>query len=450
MPEQVKLPDLGEGIEEGEVLNILVKVGDQINKEEPILEMETDKAMFEVPSPVSGKVLEIHIEEGQKLKVDSLLITVDPAEIAGQDQKETNVKEDAGQQEQEELPLQTKSTEEEQEKIEIEPEKVPPTEPIAQSVSSAAVRTPIDVSEGQILAGPAARRKAREMGIDLSDVTGTGPGGRISQEDVENFTKQPSEAAVAHSEPGENLKAAAGDTGKDDYGNIDIVPFRSIRRKTAEHVFKAWNQMPHVTQFDMADITDLDSLVKKYNETNKNNGIKLTMTAYAVKAVVHIMKEFPQFNAELLVEEEKLIYKNYYNIGIAVDTPRGLMVPVLKNADSMTLSDTAKEIVRLAELSRNGKIEIGDLRGGTFTITNLGGIGGTYFTPIVNYPETAILGISRSRYEPKFIGDELNNRLVLPFSVSYDHRVIDGADGARFTRRLAEIFENPLQFLIDE
>ncbi|MFC1564009.1 dihydrolipoamide acetyltransferase family protein [candidate division KSB1 bacterium] len=456
MPEEVRLPDLGEGIEEGEVLTILVKAGDIVKKEQPLLEMETDKAMFEVPSPSSGKILEIHFEEGQKLKVNELLVTLEPMEAAAEAEKTP----EAAVPEPEPEPEKVK-----QQEVEIKEEPAKPSEseqvslPIAEPESQISQDEPQQSSgsqtgdAAQVVAGPASRRRARELGIDLSKIRGSGPGGRISPEDVEKY-QESGQKSIPYTQTDRDKtkpdKKKTGSTGSDDYGPVETAHFRSIRRKTAEHVLKAWNTMPHVTQFDKADITLLDSLLRKYNESHKERGIKLTMTAYAVKAVVHILQDFPQFNAELHADDEELIHKKYYNTGIAVDTERGLMVPVVKNADKLTLAEAAVEIARLAELSRSGKIEISDLRGSTFTITNLGGIGGTYFTPIINYPETAILGLSRSGLEPRVINGEIQTRLMLPYCVTYDHRVIDGADGARFTRRLAEIFEDPLQFLIDE
>ena len=293
-------------------------------------------------------------------------------------------------------------------------------------------------------AAPSVRRTARELGVDISDVSGSGPGGRISVDDVKAHVKQ----QVAGSRSGGGAAAPASTPLPDfsRWGAVERQPMRAVRRKTAEHLSAAWASIPHVTQFDLADITGLEELRKKYAKQVETAGGNLTVTAIAVKVAAAALRVFPQFNASIDMAAGEIILKKYVNVGVAVDTDRGLLVPVIKDADHKNIVQLSVELAQLSEKARTRKIALEEMQGGCFSISNLGGIGGAYFTPIVNAPEVAILGISRARMEPVYRGpasDDFMARLMLPLSLSYDHRAIDGADGARFLRWIAEAFEQP-------
>ncbi|HEU5402745.1 MAG TPA: 2-oxo acid dehydrogenase subunit E2, partial [Terriglobales bacterium] len=297
-------------------------------------------------------------------------------------------------------------------------------------------RTPVPAS-------PSVRRLAREIGIDIYNVQGTGPNGRISEADVKNHAKSVITAAVAGgSLPGAGRPAVKlPDFSK--WGPVEKVPMRAIRRKTAEHLSEAWTTIPHVTQQDKADITELEELRKKYSSRAELAGGKMTVTAIALKVIASALKVFPQFNASVDMAGEEIVYKRYIHLGVAVDTDRGLLVPVIRNVDEKNITELAAELAQLSAKAKNKTLKPEEMEGGTFTITNLGGIGGTYFTPIVNHPEVAILGMSRSRIEPCWVNDKFEPRLMLPLSLSYDHRLIDGADAARFLRWVVEALEQP-------
>jgi pyruvate dehydrogenase E2 component (dihydrolipoamide acetyltransferase) len=290
-------------------------------------------------------------------------------------------------------------------------------------------------------AGPATRRLARELGVDLRNVRGSAPNGRVTQEDVRAYVRQLAAGAATARGPG---RQAPPLPDFERWGAVQRRPFDSVRRKTAEQMSLAWSDIPHVTQQDLADITDLDAFRRQQDK----KGPKLTVTAFALKAAAIALKQFPQFNASLDLAKNELVFKQYYHLGVAVDTERGLLVPVLRDVDRKSVATLAEELTATAEKARDKKLTGDDLRGGTFTITNLGGIGGTGFSPIVNWPEVAILGLSRARLQPVVNGETIVPRLLLPLSLSYDHRVIDGADAARFTRRIAEMLENPLVMLL--
>jgi pyruvate dehydrogenase E2 component (dihydrolipoamide acetyltransferase) len=287
-------------------------------------------------------------------------------------------------------------------------------------------------------AAPSVRRVARELGVDINDVVGSGPAGRISQEDVVRRAKEIISSPAVGATAAAKIKLP--DFSK--WGDIERTPMRSVRRSTAEHLTQAWT-IPHVTQYDKVDITELDKLRQRYSKEAENAGGKLTVTAIALKVIASALKRFPQFAASIDTAREEIIYKRYYHIGVAVDTERGLLVPVIRDVDKKGIVHLAVELAQASEKARNRQLSMGDMEGGVFTITNLGGIGGTYFSPIINSPEVAILGISRSSTEPVYVDGEFRPRLMLPLSLSYDHRLIDGADAARFIRWVAEAFEQP-------
>jgi pyruvate dehydrogenase E2 component (dihydrolipoyllysine-residue acetyltransferase) len=502
------LPELGENITAGDVLRVLVKPGDQLAKDQPVVELETDKATIEVPSSVEGKVSEVKVKQGDKVKVGQVILTV--ADAVGQDGGKAERREGkAGSQEgkaerqegqdggsakappakAEEQPSRSAvgantaakapsgepafEQHVEGKKREVAADK-PGTKRASAQPAELEDATPaeetqqrgqkdetpqrgqkvVDISRGArpaaesapapeqppAPAAPSVRRMARELGIDINEVPGSGPSGRISVDDVKAHAKR----LVAS--PGRGGAAAAAPLPDfTRWGEVDRQPMRAVRRKTAEHLSVAWQTIPHVTQFDLADITNLEELRKKYAKQAEAAGGNLTVTAIAVKVVASALRVFPHVNASIDLAADEIIVKKYVNIGVAVDTDRGLLVPVIKNADQKNIVQLAVELAQLSEKARTRKIALEEMQGGCFSISNLGGIGGTYFTPIVNAPEVAILGISRARVEPVYQKDsgQFAPRTMLPLSLSYDHRAIDGADGIRFLRWVAEALEQP-------
>ncbi|HEX7358440.1 MAG TPA: 2-oxo acid dehydrogenase subunit E2, partial [Ignavibacteriaceae bacterium] len=427
---EFRLPDLGENIESADVVNVLVKAGDNVEKDQAILEIETDKATIEVPSTLAGKVVEVLIKAGDKAKVGEVMMKVETSDAASAEPKAVETI----------VPKQ-------EDVVESKPKEetsAPPTgeRPSVQTMEAPDKQPPI--FKGAAPAAPSVRRIAREIGVDINKVPGTGPNGRISMDDVKAFSKKLHESYAQGGGSGLNIKTETlPDFSK--FGEIKKVEMTNIRKKTADHLSYAWATIPHVTQFDKADITLLE---KSRKELNKNSETKLTVTAILVKVIVEALKKFPQFNSSIDMEKKEIIYKNYFNIGIAVDTEFGLIVPVIKNAEKKSLTEISVEMNSLAEKARNKKIGLDDLQGGCFSISNLGGIGGTYFTPVVNSPEVAILGVSRGAYEPVWNGyGVFEPRLMLPLSLSYDHRIIDGADAIRFLRFVVEALENPIKLL---
>lgn len=453
---EFKLPDLGENIEKGDVVNVLVAVGDVIQPNQNVLELETDKAVIELPCPHGGRVTAIHVKVGDSIPVGAVILTLDAAEAAP-----------AAAPAAKPAPARTPPPASEAKPV---PAKLPAAVPApapepaasalddeAPEVVERATRRPLPVAP----ASPAVRRLARELGVDLDQVEGTGPGERITPEDVKRYVRELASGAAAPAAP-----AFGGSAGRlpdfSKWGEIERRPLRGIRRKAAENLSVAWTTVPHVTQFDTADVTELESARKKY-VANKRALAKqqaargetpvavppLTMTVLVMKAAVKALKRYPQFNSSLDAAGGELILKRYYHIGIAVDTEHGLIVPVVRDVDRKSILDLAFEVDDLAKRARDRKIELEELRGGTFTISNLGGLGGTAFTPIVNYPEVAILGLARSRQDPVIVDGRPETRINLPLCLSYDHRVIDGADGVRFTRMLADILADPFDLLLE-
>jgi len=414
MNEKIILPELGDGIEGGDVVNILVSKGDEIEKDSVLLELETDKAVLEFPSPQSGRITEIHIQKGDTVTVGQLLVTLD---IKGNKEQS---EETANSQEEKNIVRQHEQR--------PEPSHEPETQPLLEDE-----KEPV----GELLpAGPATRKLARELGMDLSKVQGTGKDGRITLDDVKSHVKHrltstPSLAGVQ--------AMVLPDFSQ--WGPVERKPFSSLRRKVAENLTAAWSAVPLVTQFDEADVTELEKMRKKNVHDVQEKDGKLTITIFVMKALVTALKAFPQFNASLDVHRGEIIYKQYFNIGVAVDTPSGLIVPVIKNVDDKSLAELAIELTELSKKARDRKVPLEELRGGNLSVSNLGGIGGTGFTPLVNPPDVAVVGLSRSRVVPVWREGQCEPRLVMPFSVSYDHRVIDGADGARFSRLVAHELE---------
>lgn len=437
---EFKLPELGENIESADVISVLVKKGDSIQHDQGIMEIETDKATIEVPSDVSGKVTEVLIKEGDKAKVGQTIIKVETGEVSEEEQSEDEKEEKIVEESSEAVEIQEKEAEiktSEPQKTadgkrdEFRPGEIEEQPPIMSNAAPAA---------------PSVRRIARELGVDINKVKGSGANRRISMDDVKAFVKSINEEIESRGIGVGVKQEELPDFTK--YGEVERKPMSKIRSKTAEHLSYAWAVTPHVTQFDKADITDLEKLRKQFNPEVEKAGGKLTVTSILVKVLTAAIKQFPQFNSSIDMEKKEIIYKKYFNIGIAVDTENGLLVPVIKNTDRKSLTEISAEMNQLAEKARSRKISLEDMQGGSITITNLGGIGGTSFTPIVNSPEVAILGVSRGEMVPVYRDNRLVPRLMLPLSLSYDHRIIDGADAARFLRWVCQALEQPLKILL--
>ena len=444
---EFRLQELGENISEGDLVRLMIAPGAKVSEGQPVMELETDKAVVEVPSSVSGIVNEVKVKEGEKIKVGQVIFTLQGAApsqaeaVRPQNRPVEHVTGQHGARLAFQAAIRAEGKTEEQ--------ALPPDQP---QPRPAAFSMPVQLGKvagtehrDPVPAAPSTRRLAREIGVDVYEVKGTGPGGRISEDDVKAYAKALVTAvAVAAQAPpraGHFIEPKLPDFAK--WGKIERVSMRGVRRKTAEHLAESWNTIPHVTQHDRADITELEQLRARFAPKAEQAGGKMTVTAIALKVCAAALKVFPQFNASIDMEKEEIVYKQYINIGVAADTDRGLLVPVIRDVDKKNIVELAVELSQLSQKARDKKITLADMEGGTFTITNLGGIGGTAFTPIVNHPEVAILGLSRSRMEPEWIGGKFEPRLILPLSLSYDHRLIDGADAARFLRWVAEAFEQP-------
>lgn len=457
---EFRLPDLGEDVSEGEVVSLLVKEGDFVEEEQGLLELETDKALLEVPSPARGRIVKIHTEPGTTLSVGDMIVTIEEAEPAEKESAPEAAEPSSEPEEKEsakvEPIVQVKPAEKAPEE-ETPPEPPRPSEPAepAEVVEVTPEAAPKVTQEG--LGGPAApstRRLARELGVDLDLVAGSGEGGKISQEDVKAFAKKTigAEGAEIQSQPEAPARARVAPAALPDFtkwGEIERRPMSKIRKRTMQQMQRAWSEIPTVTQFDEANITDLVSLRGRHAKLAEEKGGKLTVTVFVLKAIVSALKEFPELNASVDVENEELIVKNYFHIGIAVDTEHGLIVPVMRDVDKKPLADLSAEVMTISERTRNRKLGLEDLRGATFTLTNLGGLGGTAFTPIINPPEVAILGLARTQQRLVKVGDEIQTRQMLPLCLSYDHRVIDGALALRFLRKVASMLEDPALLLLE-
>jgi len=440
---EFRLPELGENIDSGDLVRLMISPGASVAEGQPVMELETDKAVVEVPSTVSGVVREVRVKEGQKVKVGEVIFTLEGGAVAPVEpaRKHEPVEHVSGQQAARlafQLAMRAEGKTEE--------EALPPDQPQAATPDFT-----MPVQLGKVAgtehrdpapAAPHVRRLAREIGVDIHSVPGSGPGGLISEDDVKLCAKNAlAVAAAAQAPSGGFAEPELPDFAK--WGKTERVSMRGVRRKTAQHLRQAWNTIPHVTQQDRADITELEHLRAKFAPRAEEAGGKMTVTAIALKVCASALKVFPQFNATIDMAKEEIIYKQYISIGVAVDTDRGLLVPVIRDVDKKNIVELAAEMTRLSKKARERKLTPEEMEGGTFTITNLGGIGGTGFSPIVNHPEVAILGLSRSRMEPEWVNNKFEPRLILPLSLSYDHRLIDGADAARFLRWIAEAFEQP-------
>jgi pyruvate dehydrogenase E2 component (dihydrolipoamide acetyltransferase) len=444
---EFRLQELGENISQGDLVRLMVAPGAKVSEGQPVMELETDKAVIEVPSSVSGIVKDINVKEGEEIKVGQLIFTLEggPVSQAAAARPARGPVEHVSGQHGARLAFQAAIRAEGKTEEQALPPDQPQPRPADFSMPLQLGKVAGTEHRQPVPAAPHTRRLARELGIDIYEVKGTGPGGRISEDDVKAHAKAAlaalSTAAQAPPRAGHFVAPKLPDFAK--WGKIERVSMRGVRRKTAEHLAESWNTIPHVTQHDRADITELEQLRARFAPKAEQAGGKMTVTAIALKVCAAALKVFPQFNATIDMEKEEIIYKQYISIGVAADTDRGLLVPVIRDVDKKNIVELAVELSQLSQKARDKKITVADMEGGTFTITNLGGIGGTAFTPIVNHPEVAILGLSRSRMEPEWIGGKFEPRLILPLSLSYDHRLIDGADAARFVRWIAEAFEQP-------
>jgi pyruvate dehydrogenase E2 component (dihydrolipoamide acetyltransferase) len=415
MARDFKLPDLGEGLTEAEIVKVLIAEGDQVQEDQPVFLVETEKAQVELPSPFGGRVSKVHVRPGQRIKVGAVLLSLDATGGA-------------------------------------------PAAPQARAASPAPARPsgapPPPVAGAPPAATPATRRLARELGVDLATVKGSGPAGRITDDDVRGAKGQPAATAKAAepaepARPLEQAKALPALPRFEQWGPVERQPLRGVRRRSAEHLALAWSVIPHVTQHDQADITDLEALRRRHQPRVREWGGELTLTVLLVKAAAIALQSHPRFNASLDAAAGELILKRYYHVGVAVDTEHGLMVPVLRDVDKKRVRDLAVELPKLAARTREGKAGLDDLRGGTFTVTNTGALGGTGATPIINYPEVAILGVGRARQTPVVHDGQVAVRLILPLSLAFDHRVIDGMEAARFGSDLVRLLEDPERLLLE-
>ncbi len=430
MPVQFALPDLGENIESGDVIRILVDVGDRLAEDQTVIELETDKAVIEVPSSIDGTVTGILIQQGDTIAVGQPILEVETGE------GEASAAEETPPAAEEPAPAPA-------------PVEEPAPTPIPQGQKAIPVveevpLAPIAAStDGPVPAAPSTRRLAREIGVDIAQVQGTGPGDRISIDDVKAHSKKLHAAGVAAP------IASAPLPDFSQWGAVERQSMTKVREITAERLAQAWATIPQVTQFDKADITSLEKWRAEYGKKAEAAGGKLTPTAILIKILGIALKVFPQFNASIDIAQREIVYKRYFHIGIAVDTPHGLLVPVVRDVDQKSIIELAVELSELAQKTRERKIGPADMQGGSMTLSNVGTMGGTAFTPIVNPPEVAILGVARSQVEPAYIDGQFQPRTFLPLSLSYDHRLIDGADGARFLRWICTALEDPFIALLE-
>ena len=455
MIQAIKVPEIGENIESGVVVAVHIKAGDTVAVDDTVIELETDKALVEIPSPFAGRVTEVLAEAGAQINVGDVIARVETEGEAANEKDDAPAPITATQD-----PASMTGTSAE----ETSPAPAPPapdtaTKDLASVTDSSAEEpalvsapptSPSEAPPGRppAPAAPSIRRLARELGVDIVEISGSGPGGRITEADIKTHVRQrqSGNSSTAGSPP------VPGTPTMPDFsrwGKVQIEEMDTVRRLTARSTAASWTTIPHVTQFDEADITGVMEFIEKYAPKVESAGAKLTVTAVITRVCAEALKRFPRFNASIDVANQRIILKQYVHIGIAADTPRGLLVPVIRDADQKSIVDLAKAIVDLAQRARNKKVKPDELEGGTFSISNQGGIGGVGFTPIVLWPQVAILGVSRSAVKPVFVQNRFEPRTVLPLSLSYDHRIIDGADAARFLRWICDGLEQPMALFLD-
>ena len=416
--QEVKVPDIGD-FEAVEIIEVLVKAGDEVNEEDPLITLESDKASMEVPSPFSGKVTEVKVSQGDRVSEGDLILQLE----VGETESPVQPPSPEGPQESDVEPIEAR-----------EEEAKPPPPPRADGEAK-------DFKD--VHASPSVRRLARELEIDLTKIKGSGEKGRITKDDVK--------AAIAGEAP---AAAAAGgipeippvDFSK--FGEVETVPLSRIKKISGPHLHRAWLNVPQVTHHDEADITELDAYRRELDAAAREQGYRVTLLSFLIKAAVSALKKFPEVNASLAPDKENLVFKNYVHVGIAVDTEGGLVVPVIRDADKKGVDELSRELAETSKRAREGKLQSSELQGASFTISSLGGIGGVGFSPLVNAPEVAILGVTRAKMSPVWNGSEFVPRLMLPVDLSYDHRVVDGALAARFTRHLCHVLEDVRRLVV--
>lgn len=432
MAVEFKLPDLGEGIHEAEILGVIIEEGQEIKEDQPLFEVETDKAVVQIPSPHAGVVEKIYVKPGQIVTVGSVL-------AAFEVDRNTVDKGSAAQSAAASAHKQASTA--------------PPSRGLNQNSDSAA-RQPdsgMPASKTPVPAAPTVRRLARELGVDLHLVTGSGPGNRVLEEDVRKFARpEKKDAATGKFKPAPDPDTSFELPDFAKWGTIERVALKSIRRKIAMNMTQSWSHIPHVTHFDEADVTGLQEIGTKSDAGSKERNGRLTLTAVVLKAIVTGLKQYPQFNASLDEKENVIIFKNYYHIGIAVATDRGLIVPVIKDVDKKSIFDLAAELQTTVEKTKLAKIELENLQGGTFTLTNIGSIGGTGMVPMINYPESAILGMARAALKPVVKDGKIVEAMILPLALSFDHRIADGAEAAYFVQCIVKELQKPLALLLEK
>ncbi|SIN87469.1 pyruvate dehydrogenase E2 component (dihydrolipoamide acetyltransferase) [Sulfurivirga caldicuralii] len=433
----ITLPDIGD-FDSVDVIEVLVQPGDTVDVDDSLITLESDKATMEVPSPYAGTITKVLVKEGDKVKEGDPIAEIEVADESTEPAPQPEAETPAEQ------------------KVSAEPAAQPePAKPAAAAPAQPAAaqeeEKPVNAQPmgAKFHASPAVRAFARVLGVDLSKVTGTGPKGRITKEDIQQFVKSVMEGA-------QQLTPATGGAGIpaiklpdfSQFGPVEEVELSRIKKLSGKHLHACWLNVPHVTQFDEADITELEAFRNGLKAQAEKEGVKITPLVFIMKAVVAALKQFPNMNASLSEDGERLIVKKYYNLGIAVDTPNGLVVPVVRDVDQKGIFELSRELMTLSTKAREGKLSPADMSAGTFTISSLGGIGGTNFTPIVNAPEVGIMGVSKAKMQPVWNGSDFEPRLMLPFSVSYDHRVIDGAEGVRFTQTVARYLSDIRQLIL--
>jgi pyruvate dehydrogenase E2 component (dihydrolipoamide acetyltransferase) len=465
MTVEFKLPLISEGVEAADIAAVHVHEGDVVEAGQIVLEVETEKAVAEIPSPQAGRIGKVLVKQGQTVKIGELLLTFDeagsgekpepaaapaaaaaPAPAASKPSSSAPAAKPAAPQPKTEAAEPAAASSQPVEASTKSSEAPPKPAPTSTIVTT---RTHVDDNghnEPPLPAGPATRRLARELGVDLHRVSGTGPGGRITTDDVQAFVRS---LTTGRTLDVTAPMAAPSLPPFDRFGPIERQPMNKLARVSAANLSFAWQTIPHVTQHELADVTELEEARQSYMKTIGQSGPKITMTAIMVKAAVGALKAFPKFNSSIDTAAGELVVKRYFHIGVAVDTEFGLVVPVIHDADRKTVLTIASELAGVARKARDRKLDVNDMQGGTFTITNLGGIGGTAFTPIVNYPEAAVLGMSRTQTQLKLVDGKLVERLMLPLSLSYDHRIVNGADAARFVVKLSAILSDCFQLLIE-
>ncbi len=462
---EFKLPDVGEGIHEAEILAIKVTEGDAVKEYQPMFDVETDKAVVEITSPVTGVVQKIFVKTGELAKVGAVMITFDTAAVSAKQAEKVEASVGAA-------PRVISN--------------VPDTRGNGRGSSAPVMAPPsVTTSSSPVPAAPATRRLAREMGVDLKLVKGTGPGGRVQKEDIRAYAEEVPESvkgvkdapaakssiegspARRHAPPAVRPASVRPEESTElparepltlspfelpdfsRFGSVERVPLRSLRRKIALNMTQSWTHVPHVAHFDEIDITDIEAFRAKNEKSIAQQGGKLTLTVIALKALASALRKYPQFNSSLDETTSEIVYKRYYNIGVAVATERGLIVPVIKNVDQKNVVELAIELADLASRTRTGKVELDRLQGGTFTVTNIGAIRGTGMMPMVNYPEVAIFGMAKAKEQPVVRNGQIVIRNILNVALSFDHRVADGAEAAYFVRHVAECLEDPFKLLLE-